>query len=67
MSHTQTHTQTHTGHRLPTDIQKDKYIYRHDMLCAHSSYQYYTEWKTWYTHLLYRGPQCLCFSKNTQF
>ena len=35
------------------------------MLCAHISYLYYTEWiNCCYKNLLYRGPQCLCFSKN---
>ena len=38
------------------------------LLCAHSSYLYHTEWTMcWYKKVFYRGPQCLCFSKNTHF
>ena len=66
-THTHTHTHKHTEHtKGPIDLQTRISIYWQQLLCAHNRYLYYTEWTTcWYKNLLYRGPQCLSFSKMT--
>ena len=57
-----TQRQTHAGHtKGPIDWHTCINIYQHHLLCAHCNYMYYTEW----INVLYRGPQCLCFSKTT--
>ena len=64
ISHTHTHIYTHkdTQHTQgPVDWHTHINIYLHQLLCAHSSYLYYIEWRNhWYQKFSYRS---LFFSK----